>query len=72
MEPLHEESQKLLESGAAQKPRRFRVVKLEERIAPKAGRKGTHNCPYQTGMQGCYLTLEATVCYGTCGTGCAW
>jgi hypothetical protein len=26
------------------KPRRFRIEKLEERIAPKKGGKGTHNC----------------------------
>jgi hypothetical protein len=69
MEPRHEESSKALEPGAAQKPRRFRIVKLEERIAPKMGGKGTHNCPYQTGVQGCYLTLEATVCAGTCTQG---
>lgn len=25
--------------------KRFRVRKLEERIAPKKGGKGTHNCP---------------------------
>ena len=27
------------------KPRRFRIQKLEERIAPKRGGKGTNNCP---------------------------
>jgi hypothetical protein len=26
-------------------PRRFRIDKLEERIAPKKGGKGTNNCP---------------------------
>ena len=26
------------------KPRRFRIQKLEERIAPKKGGKGTNNC----------------------------
>jgi hypothetical protein len=26
------------------KPKRFRIEKLEERIAPKKGGKGTHNC----------------------------
>ncbi len=34
MEPRREE-QKALEPSAEQKPRRFRIVKLEERIAPK-------------------------------------
>ncbi len=33
MEP-HREEQKALQSNAEQKPRRFRIVKLEERIAP--------------------------------------
>jgi hypothetical protein len=28
--------------------RRFRIVKLEERIAPKKGGKGTQNCPMLT------------------------
>jgi hypothetical protein len=28
--------------------RRFRIVKLEERIAPKKGGKGTQNCPTLT------------------------
>ena len=26
------------------KPKRFRIEKLEERIAPKKGGNGTHNC----------------------------
>jgi len=26
------------------KPKRFRIEKLEERIAPKKGGKGTNNC----------------------------
>ena len=33
------------------KPRRFRIQKLEERIAPKKGGKGTHNCT--TGSVNC-------------------
>ena len=34
MEPRREEQQKALEPNAGQKPKRFRIVKLEERIAP--------------------------------------
>jgi len=30
---------------APESPMRFRVRKLEERIAPKKGGKGTNNCP---------------------------
>jgi len=30
-------------------PRRFRIEKLEERIAPLKGGKGTKNCPISTG-----------------------
>jgi hypothetical protein len=33
--------------------KRFRIEKLEERIAPKKGGKGTHNCPL-TGL--CYTS----------------
>src|SRR5262245_23271246 len=33
------------------KSRRFRIEKLEERIAPKKGGRGTHNCPISNG---CY------------------
>lgn len=41
MEPRREE-QEALPPGAEQKPRRFRIIKLEERIAPKKGGKGTN------------------------------
>jgi hypothetical protein len=37
MEPDREERQKALEPGAEQKLKRFRIVKLEERIAPSKG-----------------------------------
>jgi len=44
MEPRREE-QKTLQASAEQKPRRFRIVKLEERIAPaKGGNANTHHC----------------------------
>jgi len=32
---------------------RFRIEKLEERIAPKKGGKGTHNCPTAICTGGC-------------------
>ena len=35
----------LANSKAPEPSRRFRIEKLEERIAPKKGGKGTHNCP---------------------------
>jgi len=31
-------------TAPALKKRRFRIVKLEERVAPSRGGKGTHNC----------------------------
>jgi hypothetical protein len=43
MEPHREEPQKALQASAEEKPKRFRIVKLEERIAPSKG--GTHKCP---------------------------
>jgi len=44
MEPHRE--QKALQPGAEQRPKRFRIIKLEERIAPK---KGHHGRGSQTG-----------------------
>ncbi len=43
MEPDREEPQKALEPSAVQKLKRFRIVKLEERIAPSA-HAGTRKC----------------------------
>jgi len=57
MEPHREEEPKALEPSAAPKLKRFRIVKLEERIAPGAGGKVTHKCP-----SGAY-----TCAFGTCG-----
>jgi hypothetical protein len=50
MEPRREEQQKAPQPGAERKPRRFRIVKLEERIAPTSG-GGTKNCYH--GTRGC-------------------
>jgi hypothetical protein len=50
MEPHREEPQKAPPAGAEQKPKRFRIVKLEERIAPSKGGNGTNNtCACGTG-----------------------
>jgi hypothetical protein len=58
MEPHREEQQKALETSATRKPRRFRIVKLEDRIAPSKGGGGTHNT--------CGLACTGISCY--CGT----
>ncbi len=44
MEPDREELQKALEPGAAAKRKRFRIVKLEERIAPTRTLTKGHQC----------------------------
>ena len=48
MEPRHEEKKNMERQTEAKeaKPRRFRIVKLEERIAPTKGGNGTNNCGY--------------------------
>ncbi len=63
MEP-HREKQKLSISKVEQKPKRFRIVKLEERIAPsnKAG-NGTHHCPRTYGCSwGCTVGCATMTC----------
>ncbi len=45
MEPRRAEQQ-ALQPSAEPKPRRFRIVKLEERIAPAQGGNGSHNCVF--------------------------
>ncbi len=60
MEPHHEEPQKALEVGAGQKLKRFRIVKLEERIAPRVGEKGTnHTC---NAAYSCWCTVTCHYC----------
>jgi hypothetical protein len=41
-------------TGSPLRNKRFRIVKLEERIAPKKGGKGTHNCATAACTVGCY------------------
>jgi hypothetical protein len=43
MEPRREEA-KVATPHGGQKPKRFRLVRLEDRIAPCKGGNGTHNC----------------------------
>jgi hypothetical protein len=43
MELRREEKTKTPQPGAEPKPRRFRIVKLEERIAPNRGGHGSNN-----------------------------
>jgi hypothetical protein len=43
MEPHREEPQKAPPPSANPKPKRFRIVQLEDRIAPSSG-GGTKNC----------------------------
>jgi hypothetical protein len=65
MEPHREEPQQAPEPGAEQKPKRFRIVKLEERIAPSKGGKGSN---YACATRLCTQTCDA-ICFGTacCG-----
>ncbi len=43
MDPVHEENVKPPQTGEEPKRKRFRIVKLEGRIAPGKGGNGTHN-----------------------------
>ena len=58
MEPRREEQQKPPDVHRDPKPKRFRIVKLEERIVPGNGTSlpccgtnhgNTHKCPYPSG-----------------------
>jgi hypothetical protein len=60
MEPHCEEQPEALEPSATLKPKRFRIVKLEERIAP--GHKYTANgptCGPYPDTYACYTTWNA-------------
>jgi hypothetical protein len=61
MEPHREDQSKAPPPGAERKPKRFRMVKLEDRIAPNKGGVGTNN--------GC-VSGHSCYCSGTCGGGC--
>ena len=62
MEPHREEQQKAPKPSAEPKPKRFRIVKLEERIAPsKGGTNGNKATCDSCAMYGCGS-------YQICGT----
>ncbi len=68
MGPHREESQRAPPPGAEPKPKRFRIVKLEERIAPGAhgnGSNGPH-CVTRAGP-GCPGSNGCTFEYPPCG-----
>jgi hypothetical protein len=53
MESRREET-KAAKPRPEEKQKRFRIVKLEERIAPSKGGNGTNKeCPSPTGLPGC-------------------
>jgi hypothetical protein len=64
MEPRYEDPQKSPEPGTGKKPQRFRIVKLEERIAPSKGGNGNHGVTHGPATA-CGLTCPApgTVAY---------
>jgi hypothetical protein len=63
MEPHREEPQRAPPPSAEQKPKRFRIVKLEERIAPKQGGGSTAQCgPIRTN-RGCIFSGSVCVCW---------
>jgi hypothetical protein len=65
MEPHREEPQKAL-PGAGPKPKRFRILKLEERIAPSKGSGGTNGkstCACFTNGGAGGVTTGTAFCY---------
>jgi hypothetical protein len=60
MEPHREQRQKAQPPGAAQMPKRFRIVKLEERIAPSG--KGVTRNPNH-GSCVCITYADTCGCY---------
>jgi hypothetical protein len=63
MEPHREDQSKALEPGATPKPNRFRIVKLEDRIAPSKG-GGTHANTCAT-CATCGCMTNAGCCFGS-------
>ncbi len=60
MEPFREEPQKALEPGAEPKRNRFRIVKLEDRIAPSKGGNTNNTCTL------CHFTQHCSPHTGLC------
>jgi hypothetical protein len=63
MQPHREEPQKALPPGAEQRPKHFRIVKLEERIAPSQGKGPTNGntCGCTAGLY-CYVSANCSAC----------
>ncbi len=59
MEPREQDQKQSAQTHSQEKPRRFRIVKLEERIAPSQGGNGTNNCSV-------YCYNDTGTCTGTC------
>jgi hypothetical protein len=57
MDPHREEQPKAPPPSAEQKPKRFRIVKLEERIAPSKGGSNGRGC-YTNDHTHCALTCN--------------
>jgi hypothetical protein len=55
MESRREERSKARDPSATPKPKRFRIVKLEDRIAPRGGSGNTH-------QRTCECTLATCIC----------
>ncbi len=53
MEPREQDQKQTAQTRTQEKPRRFRIVKLEERIAPTQGGNGTNNCGTQISFVYC-------------------
>jgi hypothetical protein len=62
MDPHREEAQKALPPGAEPKPKRFRIVKLEERIAPKGGDSTAQCAPMRTNRN-CIFSGSLCICW---------
>jgi hypothetical protein len=67
MEPRREE-RKTPAPRLGERARRFRIVKLEERIAPSQGGNGSNNCPSANTCNTC--TCYLCVSGGCCTVGC--
>lgn len=72
MQPNREDQQKSLESNGEKRPNRFRIIKLEERIAPnKGGNTNKHGCPSVVCTQGCSaINLSCQCTYNFCTNAC--
>jgi hypothetical protein len=66
MEPHREEPQKAPEPSAEQRPKRFRLVKLEERVAPSTGGR----LFLTREVTGCGCNASNYTCHAVCTRNC--